>query len=97
MTLPFDTTDPRQMAALLVFLEYNPDDIVETLVTRFATERTAALDLVHDLLHARIEHADKTEQVQREHLAAVAAEHDLTQSMHGGTPHAHADDRPPRT
>lgn len=84
MTLHFDAKDPRQMAALLVFMEYHPDEIVETLVRRYDIRRIPALDLVKQLLDTRIEHIDKTERVQREHLAAVAAEWDLDTSMHGG-------------
>lgn len=78
----FDPMDPRQIAALLVFLEYNPDQIVPTLVARYGLAETDAIDLVAQLLKTRIEHADKTDTVRRNHLAAVAAEWDLHKSMH---------------
>jgi hypothetical protein len=84
MTSPFDEKDPRQMAALLVFMEYHPDSIVESLVTRYKVDRLVAIDLVADLLRARIEYDDKTEEVQQQHLAAVAAEWNLDKTMHGG-------------
>jgi polyhydroxyalkanoate synthesis regulator phasin len=78
----FDPRDARQMAALLVFMEYSADEIVETLVARYDVRRQDAIDLVADLLTARIEHEDKTEEVRKQHLAAVAAEWDLERSMH---------------
>ena len=78
----FDAKDPAQMAALLVFMEYGADEIVETLVKRYQLTNDQAVDLVARLLEARIEHEDKTEEVRKSHLAAVAAEWDLSKTMH---------------
>lgn len=78
----FDPMDARQLAALLVFMEYDPDEIVPTLVARYGLKHNDAVDLVAALLRTRIEHLDKTDEVRRSHLAAVAAEWDLTKTMH---------------
>lgn len=82
----FDTHDPRQMAALLVFMEYGPDEIVKTLVTKYRMEHNAAVNLVHDLLQTRLDYNDEpSPEIVRERLAAVAAEWDISKSMHGGS------------
>jgi hypothetical protein len=78
----FDPRDPRQMAALLVFMEYGADEIVDVLVRRYNLTCRAAVDLTAELLKKRIEHADKPEAVRKSHLAAIAAEFDLSKSMH---------------
>jgi hypothetical protein len=73
--------DVRQMAALLVYLEYNPDDVVETLVKTYQLKRTAAIDLVHDFLQLRAAGIAEDEEARRAALAAISAEWNLNASV----------------
>jgi hypothetical protein len=72
--------DVRQMAALLVYLEYNPDDVVETLVKTYQLKRTAAIDLVHDFLQLRAAGIAEDEEARRAALAAISADDPLMES-----------------
>jgi hypothetical protein len=81
MTPPFDAHDPRQMADFLVTMGYGPEDVVDTLVTRYALLEGQAVDLVHDLLVERIQ-GPSDRAVRRADQLAVAAEWDLTKTMH---------------
>jgi hypothetical protein len=78
----FDPKDPAQMAELLVNLEYNPDDIVDTLVNKYSVEIHAAIDLVYKKMLMRIDRESIDEVDKGLRAAAVTAEWDLTKTMH---------------
>jgi hypothetical protein len=81
---PFDPEKARHMAALLVYAEVHPDAIVAHLTRRYTMDRNAAIDLVHELLLIKVD-AMNLDGVDRSvaDRAALAAEHDLDETMHG--------------